>query len=101
MSLNTLKKLTKEEWSNTVLEYQNNFDNTLSNINTELTTIRDRFTKTESQPFATRRVNDNLLKQNRILERKCAANKQCSRRECLQILRIPDSISNNDLEETV
>ena len=101
MSLNTLKKLTKEEWSNTVLEYQNKFDNTLSNINTELTTIRDRFTKKESQPFATRRVSDNLLKQNRILERKCAANKQCSRGECLQILGIPDSISNNDLEDTV
>ena len=101
MSLNTLKKLTKEELSNTLLEYQNKLDHTLSNINTELTTIRDRFTKTESQPFVTRRVNDNLLKQNRILEGKCAANKQCYRRECLQILGIPDSISNNNLEETV
>ena len=81
MSLNTLKKLTKEELSNVVLEYQNKFDNMLSNINAELTSLRDRFTKLEYQLLGTRTVNDNLLKQNRILERECAANKHYSRRE--------------------
>ena len=55
----------------------------------------------KSQLLVTRTVNDNLVKQNRILERKCAANEQCSRRECLEILGIPDNISNNNLEETV
>ena len=79
MSLNALKKLTKEELSNMVIDYQNKFDNMLSNINAELTFLRDRFTKMESQLLVTRRVNDNLVKQNRILERKCAANEQYSR----------------------
>ena len=73
MSLNTLKKLTKEELSKTVFEYQNKFDNTLSNINTELSSLRDIFTKMESQLLVTRRTNDNLLKQNCILEGKYAA----------------------------
>ena len=82
MSLNTLKKLTKEELSNAVLEYQNKFDNMLSNINTELTSLRDRITKLEYQLLGTRRVNDNLLKQNHILERECAANEHYSRPEC-------------------
>ena len=45
VSLNALKKLTKEELSNMVIEYQNEFDNILSNINTELTSLRERFTK--------------------------------------------------------
>ena len=36
MSLNALKKLTKEELSNMVIDYQNKFDNMLSNINAEL-----------------------------------------------------------------
>ena len=85
MSLNALKKLTKEELSNVVIEYQNKFENMLSNINTELTSLRDRFTKMESQLLVARRANDNLVKQNRILERKCAANEQYSRRECLEI----------------
>ena len=92
MSLNALKKLTKEE-SNMVIEYQNKFDNMLSNINAELTSLRDRFTKMESQLLVTRRVNNNLVKQNRILERKCATNEQYSRLECLEI--------SYNLEETV
>ena len=79
MSLNALKKLTKEELSNMVIDYQNKFDNMLSNIEAELTFLRDRFTKIESQLLITRRVNNNLVRQNRILERKCAANEQYSR----------------------
>ena len=78
MSLNALKKLTKEELLNMVIDYQNKFD-MLSNIKTELTSLRDTFTKMESQLLVTRRVNNNLVKQNRILERKCAANEQYSR----------------------
>ena len=101
MSLNALKKLTKEELLNMVTDYQNKFDNMLSNMNAEIISLRDRFTKMKSQLLVTRRVNDNLVKQNRILERKCAANEQYSRRECLEISGIPDSIPNNNLEETV
>ena len=84
-----------------LIDYQNKFDNMLSNINAELTSLRDRFTKMESQLLVTRTVNDNLVKQNCILERKCAANELYSRRECLEISGIPDRIPNNDLEETV
>ena len=41
------------------------------------------------------------MKQNLILERECATNEQYSRREWLEISEIPDSILNNNLEETV
>ena len=53
MALNALKKLTKEELSNMVIEYQNKFDSMLSNINAELTSLRNRFTKMESQLLVT------------------------------------------------
>ena len=50
----------------------------------------------ESQFLVKKRVNDNLLKENCILETKGAANEQYSWWECLEILRIlPDNISNN------
>ena len=49
MSLNALKKLTKQELSNMVIDYQNKFDNKLSKINAELTSLRHRFTKMELQ----------------------------------------------------
>ena len=55
----------------------------------------------KSQLLVTRRVYDTLVKQNRILERKYAANEQHCRHECLEISEIPDSIPNNNLEETV
>ena len=74
ISLNSLKKLTKKQLSNMVIDYQNKFKNMLSNINVELTSLRDRFTKMEYQLLVTRRVNSNLLKQNCILERKGASN---------------------------
>ena len=64
-----------------VIEYQNKFANMLLNINAELTFVRDRFTKMESQLLVTRRENDNLVKQNLILERECGTNEQYSRRE--------------------
>ena len=35
-----------------------------------------------------------------VLERQCWGNSQYSRRECLEITSIPDSVSNDDLEET-
>ena len=68
-----------------VLEYQNRFENILPNVNTELSSLRDRFTKMEPQLLVTRRVNKNLLKQNRILERECAANERYSRPEWLEM----------------
>ena len=98
ISPNTLKKLTDEALSNIIVNYQSKFDNMLSNINAQLTSLRDRFTKMKLQLLVTRRVNDNLVKQNRILERKCAAKEQYSRQERLEILGIPDSIPNNNLE---
>ena len=55
----------------------------------------------ESQLSVTRRVNENLLKQNHILERKCAANERYSRPEWLEMSEIRDSLSSNNLEETV
>ena len=54
-----------------------------------------------SQLLVTRRVNENLLKRNGILEIKCAANERYFRPEWLEISEIRDSLSNNNLEETV
>ena len=53
MSLNVLKKLAKEELPNMVIEYHNKSDNIMSNLNTELISLRDRFTKMEAQLLVT------------------------------------------------
>ena len=42
----------KEEQPNMEIEYQNKYNKILSNVNTELTYLRDRFIKMESQLFS-------------------------------------------------
>ena len=56
-----------------IIEYQNKCDNMLSKINTELSSLRDRFMKMKSQLLVTRRVNDNLFGQTKPHSRsKCS-----------------------------
>ena len=95
-----LRKLTKNEVIALTLEYQVKFDNTLSNINKELSELRNDFKKIESELSISKNVNSKLHERVVALERQCWGNSQYSGRECLEITGIPDSISNDDLEET-
>ena len=45
MSVNSWKTLTQEELWNMVIEYQHKCDNILSKVNTELTSLKERFYK--------------------------------------------------------
>ena len=48
LSEDVLRKITKDEVIALTLEYQAKFDNTLSNINRELSDLRNNFKKIES-----------------------------------------------------
>ena len=89
-----LRKLTKDEVIALTLKYQAKFDNTLSNINRELSELRNNFKKIESELSVSKNVNSKLHEQVVALERQCWGNNQYSRGECL------DSVSNDDLEKT-
>ena len=95
-----LRKLKKDEVITLTWEYQAKFDNTLSNINRELSEICNDFKKIESELSVSKNVDRKLRKQVVALERQCWENNQYSRRECLEIIGVPDSVSNDDLEET-
>ena len=94
-----LRKLTKDEVITLTLEYQEKFDNTLSNINRELSKLRNDFKKIESELSVSKNVNSKLHERVVALERQCWGNNQYSGRECLEITGVPDSVSNDDLEE--
>ena len=100
LSKAALRKLTKDEVIALTLEYQAKFDNTLSNINKELSELRNDFEKIESELSVSKNVNSKLHERVVALERQCWGDSQYSRRECLEITGVPDSISNYDLEET-
>ena len=100
-SLSYLIKLTREELTTIVLDYQHKLDNSLGSVNAELLELKAKFTKMESDPTISRNVNVKLMGRLVVTERKCWANEQCSRRECLEILGIPESVSHNALEDEI
>ena len=88
MTLNeaALRKLDREESFKLTLEYQN------------LSVLREYYEKLESDIIATKLVNSKLCNQMKLLERQSWLNEQYSRKECLKMFGVPESISDKDLE---
>ena len=63
--------------------------------------INDKFTILESQLLVTKNVNSLLQQRVTDLERQCWANTQYSKRECLEVAGIPESVKQNELEDKV
>ena len=84
-SLSSLIKLTRKELTNIMLDYQHKFDNSLGSINADLLELTTKFTKMESDLVISQSINVNLVERLVATERKCWANEQYSRRECLEI----------------
>ena len=53
----------------------------------------------ESDLAISRNVNVKLVEHLVVTERKCWANEQCSRRECLEISGIPESVRDNAFKD--
>ena len=83
--------MNKDVLAGMVLAYKERFDSTLSAITDELKELKTDFRKLESDLAISRYVNNQLTNQLILVERKCWANKQYSRRECLEISGIPES----------
>ena len=63
--------------------------------------LKNKFTKLKSELDYSRKVNNKLLNQVTNLERKYWKNEQDSRREFIEIFRIPETIEQIDLEKTM
>ena len=96
----SLKKLSKDDLER-VADYQSKFDSVLKTVEDNISDMKTKFTALESELHISKKFTDNLTKYIKTLERKCYKNEQYSRRECLEISGISDSISCNALEETV
>ena len=100
-----LRKLGKEEIIKLALEYQSKFDSTLSSINDikmDLSELRKYYEKLESNVIITKQVvKTKSCDKMKFLERQCWMNEQYSKRECLEILCVPESVTDDDLEGKV
>ena len=96
LSESALKKLSKDEIVALALDYQKKFDSDLAGINKELTDLRQNYEKLESELSVTRNVNARLTEQLVKLERQCWSNSQYSRRECLELSGLPESLETEN-----
>ena len=96
-----LLKLSKDELARLVLDYQSKFNSVLQSLKDGVSEMRSRFNVLESELQVSKNITDNLTKYMKTLERKRLENKQCSRRECLEISGIPNSIEDSVFENTV
>ena len=97
---NTLQDLKKENLIALVLLYITYCEclDTLYNTVDNLLSKKDLV---ESSLVVTKTVNDNLLNSITMLERSLHAQEQYSRRECLEIVGIPASVDDKNLQATV
>ena len=80
--------------------YQNQFYSTLTNINKEISDLRQNYEKMQSELCVSRQVSSKLREQIVSLERQCWSNCQHFRREYLELSGLPESIENSQLEDT-
>ena len=98
----TLIQMNKEILAGMMLEYKERFDSTLSATNDELMKeLKTNLFKLETDLGISRNVNEKLTQQLILVERKCWANEQYSRREYLENSGIPEPVQDDDLEDCV
>ena len=100
-SESSLMRLNKGDLVRMLLDYQGKFNNILDELKNDLNELKTKFCKLESDLHISRNVNDKLSDKLTVLERKCHANEQYSRRECLEISGIPAKVGDKDVEKKV
>ena len=97
----TLDKLLKKDLISIVLSQQTQMDAANSEIMDQLRKFNENFEKLQSELIVVKQVNSVLSERLVSMERQCWANAQYSRRECLELVGVPRSVSDGDLEEKV
>ena len=95
----SLMRLNKEDLVRMLLDYQGKFSNILDELKSNLNELKTKFCKLESDLHISRNVNDKLSDKLVVLERKCHANEQYPRRECLEISGIPAELRDKDIDK--
>ena len=90
-----VEKIPKEELINMVLNYDKTIESTLADFNKEISKINKSFEKLESELSISKTVNNALHKRVIQLEKHCWRNEQYSRRECIEVVGLSDSTTDN------
>ena len=97
----SLNKLPKQELIAMYLKVTKKMESLNHHLLEEVQHIRDTFKHMDSELSVVKSVNHSLSKRLVDMERQCWANAQYSRRECLELVGIPQSVQDDDLEKAV
>ena len=96
-----LNKLSKSELVQLVLQTEASLASQITNRITEVKNLHGCFKKLEADLAVTKNVNIKLMEREVQTERQCQANSQYSRRHTIEVIAIPSSIKDQDLEDKV
>ena len=96
-----LNKLTKPELVQLLLKTEATLGSQITDLSKEIKDTLTYLKKLEADIAVVKTVNDRLVERVIKTERQCWENAQCSRRDTLKIVGIPNSVGNSVLEETV
>ena len=97
----TLRALNKNQIIDLFLKTQEQANTTIASLTAEIKRLNENFQKLESDVSVVKNVNNILSKQMPSIERQCWKNAQYSRREYVELVGLPSSIEEKDLEPTV
>ena len=97
----SLNKLPKQELAAMYLKVTKKMESLNDHLLEEVQHITDTFKHMESELSVVKNVNHLLSKRLVDMERQCWANAQYSRRESLELVGIPQSVKDDDLEKVV
>ena len=96
----SFSKLSKQELIAMMLQMQNEMESSDTKFAEELRELNESFQQLKSDLTITKNVNSQLHNRLVNMEKQCWANAQYSRRECVEIVGIPTSVPDNELEKT-
>ena len=98
-TVSSIMRLNKEDLVRMLIDYQGKPNNSLDELKNHVNKLKTELWKFESDLHISRNVNDKLSDKLVVLERKCHANEQYSKKECLEILGITAEVRDNDLKQ--
>ena len=87
----TLEKFNKEELISFFVENDDKLNSNIANLTNQLAEVNKTLEWMESKLEILKTINNTLKKRITSLKNPCWINEQYSRRECLEIVGIPDS----------
>ena len=86
-----LEKMNKEDVIALFVEMQDKLSTNVNQLSTTVTEMNKILERMESQQSIAKTVNNALTKRIVALEKQCFKNNQYTRRECVEIVGIPDN----------